>query len=44
MKTIRGALGRAGAGLLWLLAAAAGLVILAVLLPVLLAVRLFRRA
>ncbi len=36
--------GRAAAGVVWLLAALVGLVILIVLLPELLAARLFRRA
>lgn len=44
MKTVLDGLGRAAAGLVWLLAAAAGLVILVVLSPFLLAARLFRRA
>lgn len=44
MKTVLDGLGRAGAGLVWLLAAAAGLVILVILSPILLAARLFRRA
>ena len=44
MKAILDGLGRAAAGFVWLLAAAIGLVILTVLAPVLLAVRMFRRA
>lgn len=44
MNAILDGLGRAAARLVWLLAAAIGLVILIVLSPVLLAVRLFRRA
>ena len=44
VKTVLDGLGRAGAGLVWLLAAAAGLVVLILLSPVLLVARLFRRA
>lgn len=44
MQNILDGLGRAAAGMVWLFAAAAGLVILVILSPVLLAARLFRRA
>lgn len=44
VQTILDGLGRAGAALVWLLAAVAGLIILVILSPVLLVARLFRRA
>jgi threonine/homoserine/homoserine lactone efflux protein len=44
VQTILDGLGRAAAGIVWLLAAVVGLVILVILSPFLFAARLFRRA